>query len=94
VAKASGASGAPSATLTTTQPGSWVFGVGDDWDNAIARTVGSNQTMVNQNVYSAGGDTFWVQRQNSLTTAAGTAVPINDTAPTGDRWNLTTVEIL
>ena len=45
---ASAASGAPTATLTTTRDGSWVFGVGTDWDNPIARTLGPNQTMVHQ----------------------------------------------
>ena len=28
--------GAPSASLTTTRAGSWVVGVGNDYDNAIA----------------------------------------------------------
>jgi hypothetical protein len=39
------------------------------------------------------GDTYWVQRQNAATPAAGTSVTINDTAPTGDRYNLVVVEI-
>jgi len=85
--------GAPSVTLTTTRAGSWVFGVSNDWDNAIARTVGSGQTMVHQ-FLSAVGDTYWVQRRTTPTAAAGTNVTINDTAPTGDRYNLTLVEVL
>ena len=40
------------------------------------------------------GDTFWVQRQTSTTPASGTAVTINDTAPTGDRFNLSLCEVL
>jgi hypothetical protein len=40
------------------------------------------------------GDTYWVQRTTAATPVAGTAVTINDTAPTGDRWNLTIVEVL
>jgi hypothetical protein len=40
------------------------------------------------------GDTYWVQRQNSTTPVAGTVVIINDTAPTGDRYNLSICEIL
>ena len=32
--------GAPSASLTTTRAGSWVVGVGNDFDNAISRTPG------------------------------------------------------
>jgi len=87
------ASGAPTASLTTTRNNSWVFGVGDDWDNATARTVGANQTMVHQYLATI-GDTYWVQRQTSTTPTSGTAVTINDTAPTTDRYNLTIVEVL
>src|SRR5207245_4917863 len=39
-ASANAGSGAPTATLVTTRNNSWVFGVGTDFDNAIARTVG------------------------------------------------------
>src|SRR5206468_6910429 len=46
ISSASRASGAPIATLVTTQPGSWVFGVGNDYDNAIGRTDGSGQALV------------------------------------------------
>ncbi|MFZ3210574.1 MAG: carboxypeptidase-like regulatory domain-containing protein [Terriglobales bacterium] len=86
--------GAPTASLTTTRNNSWVFGVGDDWDNATARTVGANQTMVHQYLATAIGDTYWVQRQTSTTPTSGTVVAINDTAPTADRYNLTIVEVL
>ena len=90
---ASASSGAPTASLTTTRNGSWVFGVGNDYDNAIARTVGPNQTLVHQ-FLSPTGDTYWMQRQNSPTATAGTVVKINDTAPTGDRFNLSICEVL
>ncbi len=90
---ASAASGAPTASLTTTRNNSWVFGVGNDFDNAIARTAGTNQTMVHQFLTST-GDTYWAQMQNSTTPSSGTTVSINDTAPTADRFNLAIVEIL
>jgi hypothetical protein len=90
---ASAGSGAPSATLTTTRAGSWVLGVGDDWDSATARTPGSGQAMVHQYL-APNGDTFWVQRQNAATPSSGTVVTINDLAPTGDRYNLAIVEVL
>jgi len=93
VGGASASSGAPSASLTTTRDGSWVFGVGNDWDNNTSRTVGSGQTMVHQFLSSV-GDTYWVQRMNGTTPAPFTNVTINDTAPTGDRYNLTICEIL
>ena len=85
--------GAPTASLTTTRNNSWVFGVGNDYDNATSRTVGANQTMVHQYLATT-GDTYWVQRQTNTTPTSGTAVTINDTAPTGDRYNLSTCEVL
>jgi hypothetical protein len=86
------ATGAPTASLTTQGANSWVFGVGNDWDGAVARTVGGSQTMVHQYLAPT-GDTFWVQRQNATAQPAGTVVTINDTAPTNHQWNLSIVEI-
>ncbi len=87
------ASGAPSASLVTTGNNSWVVGVGNDYDNAIARTVGAGQTLVHQDLTST-GDTYWVQRESNPVSASGTQVTINDTAPTKDSFNLAIVEIL
>ncbi len=89
----SSASGAPTASLTTTAPNSLVVGVGNDWSNAIARTVGPGQTLVHQYLAPV-GDTYWVQRTTSTVAASGTPVTINDTSPTGDRYNLTICEIV
>jgi len=69
-----------------------VFGVGNDFDSATARTVGANQTIVNQYLATI-GDTYWVQRTTNAVAATGTSVTINDTAPAGDRYNLTICEI-
>jgi hypothetical protein len=88
-----GSSGAPTATLVTTQNNSLVLGVGTDYDNGIARTLGPNQTMVHQ-VLSSSGDTYWVQMQNATTPLSGTNVTVNDTAPTADRYDLSICEIL
>jgi hypothetical protein len=90
---ASAASGAPSATLSTTRANSWVLGVGNDYDNPIDRTLGPNQTLISE-FFPSVGDTYWVQRQNAPTSLSGTNVTINDTAPTGDRYNLSIVEVL
>ena len=76
----------------TTRNNSWVLGVGNDFDNAIARTAGSNQTVVNQYLATI-GDTYWVQRTTTAVASTGTSVTINDTAPTGDRYNLSICEI-
>jgi hypothetical protein len=50
--------------------------------------------MVHQWVDTSVGDTMWVQSMTAPTPTAGTVVTINDTAPTNDRWNLSTVEVL
>jgi len=89
----SAASGAPTASLTTTRANSIVIGVGNDWDTATARTPGANQTIVQQYLATV-GDTFWVQQVTNPVALAGTVVTINDTAPTGDRYNLTICEVL
>jgi len=89
----SAATGAPTATVVSTQNDSWVFGVGNDYDNALPRTLGAGQSLVHQDL-STSGDTYWVQKQNSPTNPAGTSVTINDTAPTSDRWNLALVEVV
>jgi Domain of unknown function (DUF1929)/Bacterial Ig domain/Glyoxal oxidase N-terminus/Galactose oxidase, central domain/Kelch motif len=87
-------SGAPTVKLTTTKAQSLVYAVGNDYDNAVARTPGTGQVLVHQWVETATGDTFWVQRISGYNGAAGAVVTVNDTAPTGDRWNLTAVEVL
>ena len=93
VAGANAASGPPTANLTTTRAGSWVWAVGTDWSASLARTVGPNQTLVDQ-YFPPAGDTYWLQRQNSPTATAGTTVTINDTSPITDRWNLALIEVL
>ncbi len=92
-ATANSIAGAPTASVTTTRNGSWVMGVGNDFDNAVSRTAGPNQIVVHQNLTSA-GDTYWVQMQSAPTAASGTTVSINDTAPKTDRFNLSICEVL
>jgi hypothetical protein len=85
--------GAPTASLVTTRNNSLVVGVGNDYDSAIARTVGTNQSLIHQHL-AAVGDTYWVQMQNAPTPWSGTTVLINDTAPSADRFNLSLCEVL
>jgi hypothetical protein len=92
-ASANAISGAPTATLTTTRANSWVFGVGNDWDGAAARTVGSGQTLIHEHLPWVGA-TFWMQRRTTVTAASGTDVTINVTNPTNHRYNLSIVEIV
>jgi len=84
--------GAPSASVTTTRAGSWVFGVGTDWDNPVARTLGTNQVLIHQYMPPV-GDTYWVQRMSATTPLSGTVVTINDVSPAGDQYNLSICEI-
>ena len=90
---ASATSGAPTASLTATRTGSVVWGVGNDWDKAAARTVGADQTLVDEFLATGPACTFWVQKLDSAGTA-GQAMTISDTAPTTDQWNLATIEVL
>jgi hypothetical protein len=94
VAGTNSLNGAPTVALTTTQPGSLVYAVGNDWDNGIARTVDPTQTSVHQWVDAINGDTYWVQAVTGAVAAAGTPVQVRDTAPTTDRWNFAAVEIV
>ena len=93
-ATASAASGGPAVTVTTTKAGSLVFGVGNDWDTAVARVAAAGQTLFHQWVDTSTGDTYWVQSLNAAVAAASTAVKLSDTSPTIDRWNFAGVEIL
>ena len=93
-AAANAARGAPSVSLTTTKANSLVYGVGNDWDRAVARTVPTTQSMVYQWIVTDSGDTFWVQAWSGSIANAGTAIRLNDIAPTNDRWNFAAVEIV
>ncbi|HXT28206.1 MAG TPA: Ig-like domain-containing protein [Vicinamibacterales bacterium] len=88
----SAASGAPTISLVTTSDNSLIYGVGNDFDRAIARTVGTGQTKLHE-FLSPSGDTMWTQFRNALSGPAGSTVTLNDTAPTGDQWNFAIVEI-
>ena len=63
--------------IITTRNNSWVVGVGNDYDNAIARTPASGQTLVHQDL-SPAGDTYWVQILNSPTLWSGSSVSLNE----------------
>ena len=68
-----------------------MFGVGNDFDSATARTPGANQVLVHQ-ALPAVGDTYWIQR-TAAPIPTLSSVTINDTAPATDRYNLFIAEI-
>ena len=76
----------------TTRAGSLVFGVGNDWDHAIARGVPAGQSLVRQYLTNV-DDTLWVQRLDAAV-PAGTTVALENPAPTTDRWNYSAIEIV
>ena len=94
VGGAGAASGRAERRSPRRRDGSWVFGVGNDWDRRVPRTLGADQMIRHQWVDTGAGDTFWTQSQPRPTPAAGTAVQLDDTAPTSGRWNLAAVEVL
>jgi hypothetical protein len=87
------ASGAPKASLKTTVANSWVFGLGTDWRRFASRTPGSGQLIFAQEGSAAAKATAWIQAPANVTPKAGTTVPVNDTAPAGDPFNLLLVAI-
>lgn len=91
VGKAAAAGGAPTVSVTATASGSNVYGVGFDWDHAIARTMAANNVLDNQDL-TASGDTHWVQH-NSVVTTTGAVTTLKDTAPTSDRYDLAAIEV-
>ena len=78
-----------SRRLVTTR---WFSELATIGTQAVARTVGTNQSLVHQ--YLPGFDTFWVQRQNQRFPLSGTTVSIDDSARLiRDQFNLSIVEI-
>jgi peptidoglycan/xylan/chitin deacetylase (PgdA/CDA1 family) len=91
-AAAGAPSGAPTVSLTTTKDQSLVYVVGNDWDNGIARVLGTDQQMVHQYLKWS---THWVQTLAAGAIArAGSSVRLYDTDPTTDHWNFAAVEII
>jgi uncharacterized protein (TIGR03437 family) len=79
--------------LIATHSGSLVIGVGSDTKAALARTVGTGQTLVHQYLAST-TDSYWVQKLSSATASSGASIQINDSAPASDPYNLSIVEIV
>jgi Bacterial Ig domain len=55
---------------------------------------GLTSNSLNQQLFTAAGVTFWVQADTGVTPASNTLVTLNDTKPTADQWNFSSVEVL
>jgi hypothetical protein len=91
-ATAGNTTGAPSMSLTPNFSGSVVTAIGYDYSANTTHVAGTGQTMDEQVSDPTDLEQLWAQTVNAPTTALG-AVTVNDTAPTGDYWNLSAVEI-
>src|SRR5262249_6448048 len=69
--KATGVAGNPTLTITTTKANSWVFGVGNDWDNRKTLTAGAGATIIAQSP-ARNTDTFWAVRSTTPVAGGGT----------------------
>ena len=83
------ASGAAAVTVSLIPAGSALWLAGNDWDNAISRTLLAGDTSVHQKLSSA-GDTYWTEQQ---TAPANGTQTIGTSAPAGDQWNAVAVVI-
>ncbi|HUI49197.1 MAG TPA: lysyl oxidase family protein, partial [Acidimicrobiia bacterium] len=93
-ASASGATGGPGLSLTTTTPDSWVMAVGDTPNVSVPHVPAPGITMVHQDVDVINQSTSWVEAPSGPTAAAGTQVNFADSYPTGLPWNETAIELL
>jgi hypothetical protein len=96
-ATAGEAGGVPAVHLTTTKQGSSIVAVGEDYTQASAPAVPTDQLLLSQWVDTPPGETFWTQQYPLPATGglpAGAKVTVDATAPTGDTWNLAAVELV
>jgi hypothetical protein len=92
IAGAGAATGAAAVSYTATVAGSLGLAVGNDYDQAVNRTLGTGQVLLSQYV-DPSQDTYWAQ-STSASPTVGQAVALTTTAPTGDHWNMTGVEVV
>jgi len=90
--KATGVAGEPSLTITTTKGNSWIFGVGNDWDNRKQLTAAPGSTIIAQSPTTI-TDTFWTVRSTNPQALPGVPTTIGVTGLGTDRWNFAVIEI-
>lgn len=86
---------APYVNVTTTKPGSQVFALFDNWNNANTPAAGSGQSIQSIVLNTQDVDGYWLQRENAPTTNAGTTVLMNATDPgPSNSWRALAWEVL
>jgi beta-lactam-binding protein with PASTA domain/Ca2+-binding RTX toxin-like protein len=90
--KATGVAGDPSISIATTKPNSWLFGVGNDWDNRKVLTAQAGSTIIAQSPTSI-TDTFWSVRTTTPQPTAGSSTTIGVSGVGTDRYNFAVIEI-
>jgi hypothetical protein len=93
-AGASGASGTAAVDLTTREPTSLVFAVGNESDHTTRRSFPLGWVPLDQRLDGGTGDTFWSQYTNQPVYRAGTVVPAHVANSTGGAWNLAAIELV
>jgi hypothetical protein len=83
----------PAVELTAARAGAVGVAVGNDYDAAAPRVVGTNQRLLAERRDST-GDTYWSQGTRTGALHRGDVVRLDDTAPTGDRVNFVGVQVL
>jgi len=90
--KNAGLAGDPSLTITTTKPNSWLFAVGNDWDNRKVVGAQSGSTIIAQGATTI-TDTFFTVRTTNPQPQAGVSTTVGVTGVGTDRYNLAVIEI-
>ena len=90
--KSTGINGEPSLTLTTTKPNSWIFAVGNDWDNRKVVTANAGSTIIAQGAATI-TDTFWTVRTTNPQPQSGVTSTVGVSGLGTDRYNFAAIEI-
>ena len=90
--KNTGVAGEPSLSITTTKPNSYVFGVGNDWDNRRQLVAAPGSTILAQSPTTI-TDTFWSVRSTNPEPVSGAAVTVGVNGIGTDRYNFAVIEI-
>jgi hypothetical protein len=87
-------SSTPAASVTTTAPGSRVFGVFDDWDNSNMPQPGPDQSIISSVLNSTDRDGYWVQTKATPVAAPGPVTMKATVVGNQNAWHALAWEVL